>query len=80
MKENEAFVIRNGGGRPAPEDVIRSLTLIQILSEVKELKIVHHTGSSLEEKFGGDAAQVSDVFFFDLDCVFTDEDIRAHRV
>lgn len=46
MKENEAFVIRNGGGRTASEDVIRTLTLIQILSEVKELKIVHHTGES----------------------------------
>lgn len=44
MKENEAFVIRNGGGRTASEDVIRTLTLIQILSEIKELKIIHHTG------------------------------------
>lgn len=44
MKENDAFVIRNGGGRTASEDVIRTLTLIQILSEIKELKIIHHTG------------------------------------
>jgi carbonic anhydrase len=43
LTENEAFVIRNGGGRTATEDVIRTLLLIQVLSEVKELKIVHHT-------------------------------------
>lgn len=47
LSENEAFVIRNGGGRTATEDVIRTLTLIQILSEVKEVKVVHHTGTAL---------------------------------
>ncbi len=44
MDINEAFVIRNGGGRTAEESVIRTLTLIQILSEVKEVMVVHHTG------------------------------------
>lgn len=47
LKENEAFVIRNGGGRAASEDVIRTLTLIQILSEVKEVRIIHHTGKTI---------------------------------
>jgi carbonic anhydrase len=47
LTENEAFVIRNGGGRTATEDVIRTLLLIQALSEVKELKVVHHTGKMM---------------------------------
>lgn len=41
---NEAFIIRNGGGRTAEESVIRTLALIQVLSEVKEVMVVHHTG------------------------------------
>lgn len=45
LKENDAFVIRNGGGRTASDDVIRTLTLIQILSEIKELRVIHHTGT-----------------------------------
>lgn len=49
LKENEAFVIRTGGGRSASEDVIRTLTLIQVLSEVKELRVVHQTGKPLEK-------------------------------
>jgi carbonic anhydrase len=53
LTENEAFVIRNGGGRTATEDVIRTLLLIQVLSEVKELKIVHHTGKMISCCFGG---------------------------
>jgi carbonic anhydrase len=52
LTENEAFVIRNGGGRTATEDVIRTLLLIQVLSEVKELKIVHHTGKMIRCCFG----------------------------
>jgi carbonic anhydrase len=44
LPPNEAFVIRNGGGRAAEESVVRTLTLIQVLSEIKELKVVHHTG------------------------------------
>jgi hypothetical protein len=44
MDINEAFVIRNGGGRTAEESVIRTLALIQVLSEVKEVMVVHHTG------------------------------------
>jgi carbonic anhydrase len=47
LTENEAFVIRNGGGRTATDDVIRTITLIEILSEVKELKVVHHTGKMI---------------------------------
>jgi carbonic anhydrase len=45
-------VIRNGGGRTATEDVIRTLLLIQALSEVKELKVVHHTGKMIRYCFG----------------------------
>ena len=44
LPPNEAFVIRNGGGRTAEESVVRTLALIQVLSEVKEIKVVHHTG------------------------------------
>lgn len=44
LGENEAFVIRNGGGRTASEDVIRTILLVSVLSEIKELKVVHHTG------------------------------------
>jgi carbonic anhydrase len=44
LTENEAFVVRNGGGRTASEDVIRSVLLVSVLSEIKELKVVHHTG------------------------------------
>lgn len=44
LSENEAFVIRNGGGRTASEDVIRTILLVSILSEIKELKVIHHTG------------------------------------
>jgi carbonic anhydrase len=47
LTENEAFVIRNGGGRTATDDVIRTLLLIQILSEVKEVKVIHHTGKAI---------------------------------
>jgi carbonic anhydrase len=47
MDMNEAFVIRNGGGRTAEESVIRTLALVQVLSEVKEVMVVHHTGPSL---------------------------------
>jgi carbonic anhydrase len=43
LPPNEAFVLRNGGGRTAEESVVRSLALIQALSEVKEVKVVHHT-------------------------------------
>lgn len=44
LKENEAFVMRNGGGRASDPGVIRTITLVSILAEIKELKIVHHTG------------------------------------
>lgn len=44
MEENEAFVIRNGGGRTAEESVIRTILLIELLSEIKEIKVIHHTG------------------------------------
>ena len=44
LPPNEVFVIRNGGGRTAEESVVRTLALIQVLSEVKEIKVVHHTG------------------------------------
>ncbi|KIN06783.1 hypothetical protein OIDMADRAFT_21737 [Oidiodendron maius Zn] len=43
LSENEAFVIRNGGGRTASEDVIRTILLVSVLSEIKELKVIHHT-------------------------------------
>jgi carbonic anhydrase len=44
LAPNEAFVIRNGGGRTATNDVIRTLAGIQVLSDIKELKVIHHTG------------------------------------
>jgi carbonic anhydrase len=44
LDENEAFVIRNGGGRTAVNDVIRTILLIELLSEIKEIKVIHHTG------------------------------------
>jgi len=49
LPPNEAFVIRNGGGRTAEESVVRTLALIQVLSEVKEIKVVHHTGKYTHE-------------------------------
>lgn len=44
MEQNEAFVIRNGGGRTASLDVLRTIASIEISSDIKELKVVHHTG------------------------------------
>jgi carbonic anhydrase len=44
LPENEAFIIRNGGGRTASDDVIRTIASIEILSDIKELKVIHHTG------------------------------------
>jgi carbonic anhydrase len=44
LTPNEAFVIRNGGGRTATPDVVRTLAGIQVLSDIKELKVIHHTG------------------------------------
>ncbi|KAH0841661.1 hypothetical protein AYO21_01105 [Fonsecaea monophora] len=43
MGENEAFVIRNGGGRTATMDVLRTIASIEVLSDIKELKVIHHT-------------------------------------
>lgn len=50
LPENEAFIIRNGGGRTASEDVIRTIASIEILSDIKELKIIHHTGESSQAR------------------------------
>ena len=47
LKTNEAFIIRNGGGRTASLDVLRTIASIEILSDIKELKIIHHTGERL---------------------------------
>jgi carbonic anhydrase len=54
LKPNEAFVIRNGGGRTATDDVIRTLTGIQILSDISELKVIHHTGKLLAKSTGSE--------------------------
>lgn len=54
LEENEAFVIRNGGGRTAEESVIRTILLIELLSEIKEIKVVHHTG---EDPFASTAVK-----------------------
>ncbi|KAH8802491.1 carbonic anhydrase [Xylogone sp. PMI_703] len=43
LEPNEAFVIRNGGGRTATDDVIRTLAMIEVLSDIKELMVIHHT-------------------------------------
>jgi carbonic anhydrase len=51
LEENEAFVIRNAGGRTAVDDVMRSLVLVQTVSEIKEIKVVHHTGKQANINF-----------------------------
>ncbi|OQV07494.1 hypothetical protein CLAIMM_11920 [Cladophialophora immunda] len=43
LGENEAWIIRNGGGRTATMDVLRTIASIEILSDIKELKVIHHT-------------------------------------
>ena len=44
LGHNQAFIIRNGGGRTSPPDVIRTLASIEILSDIKEVMVIHHTG------------------------------------
>jgi hypothetical protein len=44
LSHNQAFIIRNGGGRTSPPDVIRTLASIEILSDIKEIMVIHHTG------------------------------------
>ena len=44
LSHNQAFIIRNGGGRTSPPDVIRTLASIEILSDIKEVMVIHHTG------------------------------------
>jgi carbonic anhydrase len=44
LNHNQAFIIRNGGGRTSPPDVIRTLASIEILSDIKEIMVIHHTG------------------------------------
>jgi carbonic anhydrase len=46
LKENEAFSIRNGGGRTSDPGTIRSLMLIQCHTELKEIKVVHHSSKT----------------------------------
>ncbi|KAJ9610998.1 hypothetical protein H2204_015283 [Knufia peltigerae] len=43
LSHNQAFIIRNGGGRTSPPDVIRTLASIEILSDIKEIMVIHHT-------------------------------------
>ncbi|KAH8798542.1 carbonic anhydrase [Xylogone sp. PMI_703] len=42
LPENETICLRNGGGRTADLGTLRSLTLIQLVSELKEVMVVHH--------------------------------------
>jgi carbonic anhydrase len=42
LKPNEAWSIRNGGGRANDPSTIRTLMTIQAFSELKEVKVVHH--------------------------------------
>lgn len=42
LKPNEVWSIRNGGGRTNDPSVLRSLLILQALSEVKEVKVLHH--------------------------------------
>jgi carbonic anhydrase len=76
LAENEAFVIRNGGGRTASQDVIRTILLVSVLSEIKELKVVHHTGKCKSYNYVmSSAAKLT----FLTDCgslAFSDEWIR----
>lgn len=44
LSHNQAFIIRNGGGRAATTDVIRTIAIIEVLSDIKELMVIHHTG------------------------------------
>jgi carbonic anhydrase len=43
LPPNEAFMIKNGGERTTEKNIMRTLALIQVLSEIKEIKIVYHT-------------------------------------
>lgn len=42
LPENETICLRNGGGRTADMGTLRSLTLIQLTSELKEVMVIHH--------------------------------------
>lgn len=46
LNHNQAFIIRNGGGRTSPPDVIRTIASIEILSDIKEIMVIHHTGKT----------------------------------
>src|SRR4051794_21369892 len=47
LRPNEAWSIRNGGGRTNDAGVLRTLMILQALSEVKEVKVVHHKSESI---------------------------------
>ena len=49
LSHNQAFIIRNGGGRTAATDVIRTIASIEVLSNIKEIMVIHHTGTLLAE-------------------------------
>jgi carbonic anhydrase len=44
----EAFILRNGGGR-VTDDVVRSLVLCTRLLNVTEIAVIHHTDCRLQE-------------------------------
>ncbi|EXJ59635.1 hypothetical protein A1O7_03781 [Cladophialophora yegresii CBS 114405] len=44
LDENEVFVIQNGGRRTASDDVVRTLAGLEIATEIRELRAIHHTG------------------------------------
>lgn len=44
LQPNEAFVMRTGGGRVNSTEVLRTLVSIQVLSDIKEIRVIHHTG------------------------------------
>ncbi|KAH8805038.1 carbonic anhydrase [Xylogone sp. PMI_703] len=43
LKQNEAWSIRNGGGRTNDPGIIRSLALLQVMTDLKEVKVIHHS-------------------------------------
>jgi len=44
LQPNEAFIMLTGGGRVASTEAIPTSASIQVLSEIKELRVIHHTG------------------------------------
>lgn len=89
LKEGDAHVIRNAGGR-ASEDAIRSLVVSSHLLGTREFLVIHHTDcgmltftndeirDQIRQKLGADASQVDFLPLTDLDTNVR-EDIEVIR-